>query len=62
MMSFEKYKILCSANKIMRIWIIREEFVTFFFFVKLYNRVFQQAGPFVRTFKYLKTAKITVDS
>ena len=31
-----------------------------FFFVKLCNRVFQQAGPFVRTFNYLKMATITV--
>src|SRR5690349_13096782 len=32
----------------------------FFSFVKLCNRVFQQAGPFVRTFNYLKIATIPV--
>jgi len=32
----------------------------FFFFVKLYIRLFQQAGPFVRACNYLKMATITV--
>ena len=34
------------ADKIVRIKIIEEDFAAFFFLVKLYNRVFQQAGPF----------------
>jgi len=37
------------ADKIVRIKIIGEDFATFFFIAKLYDRVFQQAGPFLET-------------
>jgi hypothetical protein len=48
-MSFEECKIPFFANKIVRIKIIEEDFAAFFFLVKLYNRVFQQAGWFFET-------------
>jgi hypothetical protein len=48
-MSFEECEIPFFANKIVRIKIIEEDFAAFFFLVKLSNRVFQQAGRFVKT-------------
>jgi len=56
-MSFEECEIPCFADKIVRIKIIGEDFAAFFFLIKLYNRVFQQAGPFNKTgksFMYLQ--------
>ncbi len=45
-MRFNECEILCFATKVLRINRIREQFSAFFFSIKLYNRLFQQAEPF----------------
>ncbi len=48
-MCFEEFRIPFFADKIVRIKIIGEDFAAFFFLVKLYNRVFQQAETLIES-------------